>query len=269
MVTATEPRGTSGLSTTERSARTAAERLARSRVLIVGAGALGSPAALQLAAAGVGTLILIDPDVVEVSNLHRQILHRTTDLGVTKVTSAAACLQKAQPALTVETHPLALDAQNLPRLFGDVDFVIDATDGVAAKFLVNDGAVLTGRPYSHAGVLGFRGQTMTVIPRRTACYRCLFPTPPAPDDAPTCQEAGIVGGVAGVIGSIQAGEAIKYLLGQDGLLADRLLTYDALARRWREVGLRRNPCCPLCGDRPAIATLTMAGAARDEMGADK
>ena len=143
------------MSTTERSARTAAERLARSRVLIVGAGALGSPAALQLAAAGVGTLILIDPDVVEVSNLHRQILHRTTDLGVTKVTSAAACLQKAQPALTVETHPLALDAQNLPRLFGDVDFVIDATDGVAAKFLVNDGAVLTGRPYSHAGVLGF------------------------------------------------------------------------------------------------------------------
>ena len=233
-------------------------RLARARVLVVGAGALGAPAALQLARAGVGTLVLIDPDVVEVSNLHRQVLHRTATVGEAKVASAASFLRRRYPAVRVQTHAEPLRVENLPYLFSQVDFVIDATDGVESKFLVNDGAVLSGTPYSHAGILGFVGQTMTVLPRRTACYRCVFPIPPAPDEVPTCQEAGVIGGIAGVIGSIQAGEAIKHLTGEGTPLTDRLLSYDALSRQYRRVPLVRNPHCPVCGIRPAIATLAEA-----------
>jgi molybdopterin/thiamine biosynthesis adenylyltransferase len=234
--------------TTPRTAQpsTAAERLAQSRVLVAGVGALGCPAVLQLAAAGVGTLVLIDPDRVELSNLHRQILHRTSSIGTAKVTSAATRLRERFPALRVETHVAALDAENLPELFGAADFIIDATDGVPAKFLINDGAVRCRRPYSHAGIIGFLGQTMTVVPGRSACYRCLFPEPPPPGDIPSCQEAGVVGGIAGVIGTLQAAEAIKYLTGEGELLTNRLLTYDALSGRWRHVALARNPRCGLC-----------------------
>lgn len=240
----------------------AAQRLAAARVLVVGVGALGCPAAIGLAAAGVGTVVLIDPDRVELSNLHRQLLHRADAIGTLKVESAAARLRERFPRLQVEIHAAALQPSNLPGLFAAVDFVIDATDGVAAKFLVNDGAVRCGRPYSHAGILGFIGQTMTVLPGRSTCYRCLFPQPPDPDDVPTCQAAGVVGGIAGVIGSLQAAEAVKYLTRQGELLTDRLLTYDGLADRWRRVRLAPNPRCPLCTAGAQRARLDAAEPAR-------
>jgi len=223
------------------------KQLQECRVLIVGVGGLGCPVALHLASAGIGTLVLIDPDTVELSNLNRQVLHRTSAIGTPKVVSAAARLAALYPALCVEVYCERLTAANAPRLFSGVDFVVDATDGIAAKFLINDAAVACGRPYSHAGVLGFLGQTLTVLCGRSACLRCVFPEPPPADTAPTCQEAGIVGAVAGVIGAAQAGEAIKYLRGEGSLLTDRLLTFDALAGRWRILTLSRNLRCPCCG----------------------
>lgn len=250
-----EPNATAGATATP----TARRGLADSRVLVVGVGALGCPAAWHLASAGVGTLALIDPDRVELSNLHRQILHRTSSLGTDKVASAATRLRQRFPMINIETHAAALDRDNLPELFGAADFIVDATDGVAAKFLINDGAVHCRRPFSHAGIIGFLGQTMTVLPGRTACYRCLFPEPPAPGEIPSCQEAGVVGAIAGVIGALQAAEAIKYLTGEGELLADRLLTYDGLAGRWRTIRLARNPRCPVCADENGRST------AADEM----
>lgn len=238
------------------------QRLADARVVVVGVGALGCSAALHLAAAGVGTLVLIDPDRVELSNLHRQILHRTSAVGTHKVASAAARLRERFPTTRVEPRAEALTDDNLPELFRAASFVVDATDGVAAKFLINDGAVRCGRPFSHAGILGFIGQTLTVLPGRTTCYRCLFPAPPPPGDVPTCQEAGVVGAIAGVIGSLQAGEAIKHLTGEGELLTDRMLTYDALSGRWRHVRLARNPRCPVCAP-PAVS----AGVSPVEAGA--
>lgn len=222
-------------------------------VLVVGVGALGCPAAWTLAAAGIGRLTLVDPDRVELSNLHRQFLHSTATLGAAKVESAAARLRAAFPAVRIEVRAEALTAETLPAYFAAADFVIDATDGVAAKFLLNDGAVRCRRPYSHAGVLGFLGQTLTVLPGQSACYRCLFPEPPAPDEVPSCQAAGVIGAIAGVIGAVQAGEALAHLDGRRPSLADHLLTYDALGGRWRRIRLQRNPRCPLCaGLAPAV-----------------
>ncbi len=225
------------------------------KVLVVGVGGLGSPAALALAVAGVGTIGLIDADVVELSNLQRQILHQTLDLGRPKVVSAQEKLLRLNPAIEVLAHYECLQAENLPRLFRTYDFIIDATDGVATKFLINDGAVLLGKPFSYGGIVQFTGQTLTVLPRQTTCLRCLFPEIPSADDIPTCQEAGIIGSLAGSLGLIQAAEAVKYLNGDGELLTDRLLTYDALAPRWRAVAVKRNPRCPLCGAAPTITSL--------------
>ena len=225
------------------------------KVLIVGVGGLGSPAALALTRAGVGTLGLVDPDTVDLSNLQRQILHHTPDLGRPKVESAREKLLRLNPTVTVVTHHERLHAGNLPRLFRAYDFIIDATDGLATKFLINDGAVLLGKPFSYGGIVQFTGQTLTVLPGQTTCLRCLFPVPPAADDIPTCQEAGIIGSLAGSLGLIQAAEAVKYLNREGELLTDRLLTYDALALQWRAVTVRRNPRCPLCGPHPTIITL--------------
>lgn len=221
-------------------------RLARARVLVVGAGALGCPAALALAAAGIGTIALLDPDRVELSNLHRQTLHTTAGIGRAKVESAAVALRAAFPDARIEPHQQRLTADNLDDWFAGVDFVIDATDGAEAKFLINDGAVRRGTPFSHAGVLGFLGQTLTVLPGRSACYRCLFPEPPAAGEEVSCRDAGVVGGIAGVIGSLQAGEAILHLTDRGASLAGRLLTVDALSGRWRHVRVARNPRCPQC-----------------------
>lgn len=240
----------------------AARRLAAARVLVVGVGALGCPAARALAAAGIGALVLVDPDRVELSNLHRQPLHGTEDIGRAKVDSAAAALRREFPRLSLETHAVRLDAHNLPGLFAGADFVIDATDGAAAKFLINDGAVRGGTPFSHAGILGFLGQTLTVLPGRSACYRCLFPEPPDEAEVVSCRDAGVIGPLAGVVGTIQAGEAIKHLTGRGDPLVDLLLTIDGRSGRWRRVRLTRNPRCPVCATPPDGRRLDAAGAAR-------
>ena len=226
------------------------ERLRRGRVLIVGVGGLGTPAALYLAAAGVGTLGLVDPDAVELSNLHRQILYDGGNTGRAKVAAAAAAIRARNPEVRAEEYAEALTAERLPDIFAGFDFVIDGTDRASTKFLINDGAVRAGTPYSHAGAVGWVGQTMTVLPGRSACYRCLFPEPPEDDDAPACQVAGIVGAVVGAIGIVQATEALKYLLGLGDLLTDRMATYDALALRWRVIPIPRRRTCPACREAP-------------------
>ncbi|HXQ23306.1 MAG TPA: HesA/MoeB/ThiF family protein [Candidatus Acidoferrales bacterium] len=225
------------------------------RVLVVGVGGLGAPAAWHLAAAGVGTVGLIDGDAVELSNLHRQIIYRTADVGRRKVTAAAERIASRYPAVRLPCFDESLSERNLRDVFRGFDFVIDGTDRIETKYLVNDGAALCGLPFSHAGIVGFHGQTMTVVPSHSACLRCLFPSPPPAGDVPTCQETGVIGALAGTIGIVQATEALKFLLGSGTLLADRLLTYDALTMGWRTVGLSRNPACPLCGPQPTIRSL--------------
>ena len=238
-------------------------RVRNGSVLVVGVGGLGCPAALGLAAAGVGMIGLADADRVELSNLQRQILHFSPDVGARKVASAQRKLRALDAGLRVAAYPVHVRADNLTDLFRGYDFVIDGTDGVDTKFLLNDGAVLTGTPLSHAGVVGFQGQALTVIPGETTCLRCLFPVPPDQDETPSCQQAGILGSVAGMLGSVQAAEAVKYLSGQGALLRDRLVTCDALSGRWREVPVRRNPRCPLCGTQRTITRLHAAADAQE------
>ena len=230
------------------------EKLLNAKVLIIGTGGLGAPAALYLAAAGVGTIGLVDYDVVDLSNLQRQVIHFTPDIGCPKVESAAAKILALNPDVTVRQHAEAALAANTPGLLAGYDFVIDGTDNFAAKFLINDACHFAGKPYSHAGILRFQGQLMTVLPGRSACYRCVFQKPP-PGAVPTCSQAGVIGALAGVVGCLQAMETLKYILGIGGLLTDSLLTYDALQTSFRKVPLRRNPRCPLCGGAPTIRTL--------------
>lgn len=226
------------------------KRLMESRILIIGAGGLGSPIALYLAAAGVGTIGIVDSDHVELSNLQRQIAHNTPDLGRLKVDSAREKMVAMNPEVTVLTFPTRVDASNITSLISDFAFVIDATDNFASKFLINDACILTGTPFSHGGILRFDGQTMTVMPKHSPCYRCIFPEEPVGEVATTCSRAGVMGVLPAVIGSIQATEALKYLLGIGDLLTGRLLTYSALRMSFREVALRPNPACPACGNTP-------------------
>jgi adenylyltransferase/sulfurtransferase len=223
-------------------------RLRQAGVLVIGAGGLGSPAALYLAAAGVGALGLVDSDHVELSNLQRQILHFTPDIGAPKVESAKAKLTRLNPDVEVRLHPVRLDESNAREIFNGYDFVVDGSDNFATKFLVNDIAVAMGIAYSHAGIVRLQGQTMTVIPGKGACYRCLFNAPPPPEEILSCQQAGILGAVAGTIGSLQATEAVKYLTGfEEGLLVDRLLTYDARTMVFHTVAVKKDPGCKACG----------------------
>lgn len=223
-------------------------RLRDARVLVIGAGGLGSPAALYLAAAGIGTLGIVDGDKVELSNLQRQILHTTADIGKPKVESAARTLTALNPDVTVKAFCTRFDESNGAAIAKDFDFIIDGSDNFDTKFLVNDLAVKLGIAFSHAGIVRLQGQVMTVVPGKSACYRCLFKTPPPPEDILNCQASGILGAVAGTIGTIQATEAVKYLAGfEDGLLTDRLLVYDAKNLRFREVEVRRDPQCAACG----------------------
>ncbi len=199
------------------------KKLFDGKVMIIGAGGLGSPIALYLAAAGVGTIGIADADVVDLSNLQRQVIHQTKDVGIAKVLSAKEKMQAINPELTVNTYEEWISAANITDIIKDYDFVIDGTDNFAAKFLINDACVLAGKPYSHGGILQFDGQTITIEPGKSACYRCIFPTPPPKDAIPTCSTAGVIGVLPGVIGTIQATEAIKFLLGKGELLTGRFL----------------------------------------------
>ncbi len=228
------------------------ERLLASKVLIVGVGGLGSPAALYLAAAGVGTIGLVDGDKVDLTNLQRQVIHHTADVGTKKVESARARMRAINPDVTVRTYDVPAQADNLGQIVKGYDFVIDAVDNFAAKFLINDVCCREGVPFCHAGILEFEGQLMTVLPGRTACYRCVFSAPP--DAIGAGEPTGVLGVLPGVIGSLQATEALKYLLGIGQALTDVLLTYNALTMAFRQVRVSRNPQCPLCGRQAKPAT---------------
>ncbi|OHB78813.1 MAG: adenylyltransferase [Planctomycetes bacterium RBG_16_55_9] len=231
------------------------EKLLASRVLIVGAGGLGAPAAMYLAAAGVGTIGIVDADKVDLSNLQRQIIHHTDDVGTDKVVSAQAKIRAINPDTQVRTYPQRAVADNIREMIREYDFVIDGTDNFPAKFLVNDACYFEKIPFSHAGILQFDGQLITVVPGESACYRCIFNAPPPANAVPSCSQAGVLGVLAGVIGSLQATEAIKYLLGIGDLLTDTLLTYNALTMTFRKVRLARNPSCRLCGQNPQMTEL--------------
>jgi len=231
------------------------KKLLDSRVLIIGAGGLGSPAALYLAAAGVGTIGLIDGDVVDLSNLQRQIIHYTPDLDKPKVISAKEKIESLNPDVNVKVYHCLLTSKNVTEIFRDYDVVIDGTDNFPAKFLANDACVFLNKPLVHGGILRFVGQVYSIIPHKTACYRCVFNSPPPPGLIPTCQEAGVVGVLAGVIGTIQATEAIKLILGIGEPLTDRLMTFDAQKMEFREIRIRKNPKCPVCGEDPTIKEL--------------
>ncbi len=231
------------------------EKILEAKVLIVGAGGLGSPAALYLAAAGIGTIGIVDYDEVEISNLQRQIAHFTKDLKTAKVDSAAEKMQAINPDILVNKHLASLCADNIRDIIREYNFVIDGSDNFPTKFLVNDACIFENIPYSHGGVLRFEGQTMTVLPGKSACYRCVFPKPPPADAVPTCSQAGILGAVAGMLGTIQAAEALKYVLGLGEPLTDALLTFDAKTMDFHKVRLKKQKNCPICGENPTITEL--------------
>ena len=229
-------------------------QLLQSKVLIVGAGGLGSPVALYLAAAGVGTIGIIDGDVVDLSNLQRQIIHFTADVKKAKVLSAKEKIEQLNPDVTMVTYQDLLTANNVIEIIEQYDFIIDGTDNFATKFLVNDACVLAKKPFSHGGILRFEGQSFTYVPGQ-ACYRCVFNAPPPPNAVATCSQAGVLGSIAGILGTIQATEAIKYLIGKGKLLTNRLLVFNALDMEFRNVKFKHNSNCPICGDHPTITAL--------------
>ena len=215
------------------------EKLLNAKVLVIGAGGLGSPVSLYLAAAGVGHIGLIDADVVDLSNLQRQVIHFTPDLGRPKVESAKEKMQSINPDVKVTTYKEFFTASNALDILADYDFIIDGTDSFGAKFLINDACVMAGKPFSHAGILRFDGQTMTVLPG-TASYRCVFKEPPPLNAVPSCSQAGIWGAVAGMLGTIQATEALKYIIGAGDLLTNRLLVVNALTMNFRTVKVKKS-----------------------------
>jgi molybdopterin/thiamine biosynthesis adenylyltransferase/molybdopterin converting factor small subunit len=229
-------------------------KLMDAKVLIVGAGGLGSPIALYLAAAGVGTLGLVDFDVVDLSNLQRQLLHQTDDVGKPKVQSARETLNAYNPEVKVVTHEVPLSSENALDILPQYDIIVNGADNFATRYLVNDASYLAGKPLVDGSILLFDGQATTFIPGQ-GCYRCLFPEPPPPGLVPSCAEAGVLGALCGTIGSIQATEVLKLILGIGEPLVGRLLLYDALAMEMRQVKIRRNPNCPLCGDHPTVTEL--------------
>lgn len=241
---------------------TGQQRLKAARVLIVGAGGLGSPLILYLAAGGVGTLGIVDDDRVDLSNLQRQVAHTTDRLGYSKVRSAAAAARAINPATVIEAHETRLTDANALALVSAYDIVCDGSDNFPTRFLVADACVLTSRTLVSAAVLRFDGQLSTFKPHEGGpCYRCLYPAPPPDGLVPTCSEAGILGAVTGVMGSLQATEVLKEILGIGESLSGRLLIWDALATRIRTVRLPKDPACPLCGPHPRITTLDAARAA--------
>jgi adenylyltransferase/sulfurtransferase len=230
-------------------------RLLQAKVLVVGAGGLGSPAAIYLAAAGVGTLGIADGDVVELSDLQRQIIHGSSELGQPKTESAARRIRDLNPDVQVIAHPKRLTSENILGVIKGYDFVVDASDNFPTRYLVNDACVLAGKPLSHGAVSRFEGQLTTIVPGQGPCYRCLYPQPPAPRLVPRSREAGVLGAVPGVIGAMQAAEAIKWILGAGELLVGRLILCDASAGIFCEVKIQRDRNCALCGEHPTVKEL--------------
>jgi adenylyltransferase/sulfurtransferase len=229
-------------------------KLLQSKALIIGAGGLGSPSAVYLALAGVGTIGIVDFDVVELSNLQRQILHHTSDVGRPKVQSAKDNILAYNPGVKVVLHETRLESDNAMEIISQYDLVINGADNFATRYLVNDACYLLNKPLVDGSILIFDGQSTVFLPGQ-GCYRCLFPQPPPPGMVPNCAEAGVLGSLTGLVGSIQATEALKLFLGIGQSLASRLLLIDALSMTFREVKLNRNPNCPLCGDNPTVTEL--------------
>jgi len=228
-------------------------RLLESRILLIGAGGLGSPASLYLAAAGVGTLGIVDDDAVDATNLQRQIVHSTERLGDSKAESAKRTIEALNPDVTVKTFQERLTSENVDRILGEGwDVIVDGADNFPTRYLLNDASIWHDIPVVHGSIFRFEGQVTVFKPHEGPCYRCLFPTPPPPELAPSCAEGGVLGVLPGVVGSIQATEALKLALGIGDSLAGRLLLYDALAATFTEVTLRRDPNCPVCGEHPTI-----------------
>jgi molybdopterin/thiamine biosynthesis adenylyltransferase len=230
------------------------EKINNGKVLIVGAGGLGAPIALYLAAAGVGTIGIIDGDVVDLSNLQRQVIHFTPDVNKPKVISAKEKINLINPDVKVVTYQKLLTAENALEIINEYDFVVDGTDNFPVKFLINDACVIAKKPFSHGGILRFDGQTLTYVPG-SACYRCLFHSPPPPNAVPTCSQAGVLGAIAGMLGTIQAAEVLKYLTGVGDLLTNRLLTFNAKTMEFRTVHSKHNDNCPVCGNHPTVTGL--------------
>ncbi len=228
--------------------------LLQSKALIVGAGGLGSPSAIYLTLAGVGTVGIVDFDVVDISNLQRQILHHTKDIGRPKLESAKDNLKAYNPDVNVVLHEDRLESHNAREIIGQYDLVINGADNFATRYLVNDACYLEGKPLVDGSILIFDGQATVFIPGE-GCYRCLFPSPPPPGMVPNCAEAGVLGALTGLVGSIQSTEALKLMLGIGESLSSRLMLVDALSMSFREVKLKRNPACPLCGDNPTVTEL--------------
>ena len=232
------------------------KKLLNAKVLIIGAGGLGAPAALYLAAAGVGTIGIVDADVVELSNLQRQVIHTTNDIGKPKVESAAETMRAINPDVNVITYHDFVTSENILDIVKEYDFVLDGTDNFPAKFLINDACVMAKKPLSHAGIIRFKGQLMTILPGEGPCYRCVFKNPPPKDAVPTCKQAGVIGAMGGIIGSLQAMEAVKYITGVGKLLNGYLLTYDALTMEFHKIKLPpRGKGCAVCSDTPTITKL--------------
>jgi sulfur-carrier protein adenylyltransferase/sulfurtransferase len=231
------------------------KRLKQARVLTVGAGGLGSPLALYLAAAGVGTIGIVDFDVVDESNLQRQIIHGTSDLGRPKLESARDRIEDINPNVNVEAFGEPLSSENALEIFEDFDVIVDGTDNFPTRYLVNDASVLTGKPNVYGSIFRFEGQASVFWAEEGPCYRCLYPEPPPPGLVPSCAEGGVLGILPGAIGTIQATETVKLILGIGEPLIGRLLLYDALGMRFREMKLRKDPNCPVCGENPTVTEL--------------
>ena len=230
-------------------------KLKAARALCIGVGGLGSPVLLYLAAAGVGTLGLVDFDEVDYSNLHRQIIHGTPDVGRSKLDSAKARINALNPEVEVVTHEMALSSENALGLFADYDLVVDGTDNFPTRYLVNDACVIGGKPNVYGSIFRFEGQASVFATKDGPCYRCMFPEPPPPGLVPSCAEGGVLGILPGVVGMLQATEAIKLILGVGESLVGRFLLFDALKMRFRELKVRKDPDCPVCGEHPTVTQL--------------
>src|SRR6184192_3970383 len=230
-------------------------KLKAAKVLCIGAGGLGSPVAMYLAAAGVGTLGIVDFDVVDFSNLQRQILHSTNDVGKSKLQSAKEKLIAMNPHVNVVTHDAALSSENALELFAPYDIIVDGTDNFPTRYLVNDACVLLGKPNAYGSIFRFEGQASVFATKQGPCYRCLYPEPPPPGLVPSCAEGGVLGILPGLVGVMQATEVIKLILGIGDPLIGRLLLIDALGMKFRELKLRKNPDCPVCGTHPTVTKL--------------